>query len=58
LPELLRDDGTALCEAAPGTIEALAELAEHTLPGAFVEIADDYAGLPRYVSVGRGRPPS
>jgi release factor glutamine methyltransferase len=38
-------------EAAPGTIQALAVLAERALPGAAVEVGADYAGLERYVSV-------
>lgn len=55
LPVLLRSDGIALCEAAPGTIEALGTLASETFSDAFVEIADDYAGLPRYISVTLGK---
>jgi release factor glutamine methyltransferase len=38
-------------EAAPGTIEPLAELAQATLPGAHIEIGEDYAGLDRFVNI-------
>lgn len=38
-------------EAAPGTIEPLADLAQATLPGAHIEIGEDYAELDRYISI-------
>jgi release factor glutamine methyltransferase len=43
--------GAMLCfEAAPPTIDALAALVEQALPGSYLEIGQDYAGLDRYVS--------
>jgi release factor glutamine methyltransferase len=50
LPHLLAPGGSAFLEAAPGTLEPLAALAE-ALPGAHVEIGEDYAGLERWVTL-------
>jgi release factor glutamine methyltransferase len=50
LARLLAPGGSAFLEAAPGTIERLAVLAESLL-GAHVEIGEDYAGKERWVSV-------
>ena len=50
LPRLLAPGGSAFLEAAPGTIEPLSVLAE-ALPGAHVEIGEDYAGLERWVTL-------
>ncbi len=38
-------------EAAPPTIEALAQLVEHTLPAAHVEVVEDYGGLDRFLAI-------
>ena len=51
LPALLAPEATAFLEAAPGTVEVLAELVAHELPAAHVEIGEDYGGLERYVAV-------
>lgn len=51
LPTLLALDAVAFFEAAPGTVEPLAELVARELPAAHVEIGEDYAGLERYVAV-------
>lgn len=50
LPSLMTAGGSAFLEAAPGTIERLAALAESTI-GAHVEIGEDYAGNQRWISV-------
>lgn len=50
LPRMLAPGGSAFLEAAPGTIERLAVLAETAL-AAHVEIGEDYAGKERWVSV-------
>jgi release factor glutamine methyltransferase len=50
LPRLLAAGGSAFLEAAPGTIEPLAVLVE-ALPGAHVEIGEDYAGMDRWVAL-------
>jgi release factor glutamine methyltransferase len=50
LPRLLTPGGCAFLEAAPGTIERLTALAQ-SLPGAHVEVGEDYAGLERWLSV-------
>lgn len=38
-------------EAAPPTIEALAQLVEDTLPAAHVEIVEDFGGLDRFLAI-------
>jgi release factor glutamine methyltransferase len=43
-------DAAIFLEAAPGTIEPLAELVEAAFPAAFIEIGEDYSGLERFVS--------
>jgi len=43
--------GALFLEAAPGTIDALAEAAESVFPDAGIEIGCDYGGLERYVAV-------
>jgi len=43
-------DAAVFLEAAPGTIEPLAELVEELFPAAFIEIGEDYGGLERFVS--------
>jgi release factor glutamine methyltransferase len=50
LRRLVTPGGSAFLEAAPGTIERLAVLAESML-GAHVEIGEDYAGKERWLSV-------
>jgi release factor glutamine methyltransferase len=50
LPPLLRPGAALFFEAAPPTIEALAEIVASTFPNAHVEIGEDYAGLERFVS--------
>lgn len=51
LPTLLKNDALVLLEAAPGTIEGLADLAAEQFPQAKIEIVKDYSDLDRYVSV-------
>ncbi len=51
LPPRLSLGGLVLLEAAPPTIEALAELAAKAFALADISIGNDYAGLPRYVRV-------
>jgi release factor glutamine methyltransferase len=58
LPAILTPEATVLFEAAPGTIEPLAELVEAALPGTQITIGQDYAGLPRFVSAQLGGDPS
>jgi release factor glutamine methyltransferase len=43
-------DAAIFLEAAPGTIEPLAELVERVFPAAFIEIGEDYGGLERFLS--------
>lgn len=50
-PRLLRANGLMLLEAAPPTLPALADLAAAALPGAAVELRQDYAGLDRYLHI-------
>jgi release factor glutamine methyltransferase len=50
LPAILAPEATVFLEAAPGTIEPLAELVAAAFPGARVEIGADYAGLPRFLT--------
>lgn len=49
LPSLIEPAGLVLLEAAPPTIERLAECARAALPTFSVTIGTDYAGLARYV---------
>ena len=51
LPQAASPGASIFLEAAPGTIESLASLAQETLPGAHVEIGEDYAELDRYISI-------
>jgi release factor glutamine methyltransferase len=51
LPPLLARGASCFFEAAPDTIEPLAELVERRLPRAHVEIGEDYGGLERFVAV-------
>jgi release factor glutamine methyltransferase len=55
LPAILTPRASILLEAAPGTIEPLAELVEAAFPGASVEIGADYANLPRFLTLQRRR---
>jgi release factor glutamine methyltransferase len=60
LPAILAPEAGVFFEAAPGTIEPLAELVAAAFPGASVKIGADYAGLPRFLAFvhrgeGRGR---
>ncbi len=48
---VLAPAGALFLEAAPGTIETLAQAAEAALPGAGIEVGADYAGLDRYVAI-------
>jgi release factor glutamine methyltransferase len=50
LPALLAPGAALFFEAAPPTIEALADLVTATFPDAHVEIGEDYAGLERFVA--------
>ncbi len=50
LPHVLAPAAALFFEAAPPTIEALAQLVTVAFPSAHVEIGDDYAGLERFVS--------
>jgi release factor glutamine methyltransferase len=50
LPPLLRSGSVLFFEAAPPTIEALADLVTSAFPNAHVEIGEDYAGLERFVA--------
>jgi release factor glutamine methyltransferase len=50
---ILTPRAMVLLEAAPGTIEPLAELVEAAFPGASVEIGADYANLPRFLRCDR-----
>jgi release factor glutamine methyltransferase len=49
LPLLLEPDSLVLLEAAPPTIETLANLLRATLPNFTISVGVDYAGLKRYV---------
>jgi release factor glutamine methyltransferase len=49
LPVVLAPGASVFFEAAPGTIEPLANLVEAAFRGAHVEIGEDYAGLERFV---------
>jgi release factor glutamine methyltransferase len=51
LPMLLADRALVLCEAAPGTVEPLADLLRTAFPGAEVAVHPDYAGLARFVAL-------
>jgi release factor glutamine methyltransferase len=54
LPSIASPDASAFFEAAPGTVERLAAIVADELPGAHVEVGEDYAGLERWVAVVRG----
>jgi release factor glutamine methyltransferase len=49
LPPLLKEDALILLEAAPPTIEDLAQMLRNSLPNFVVSVHSDYANLPRYV---------
>ena len=49
LPALLAPEAPVVFEAAPGTIEPLAELVAAAFPGVRPQIGADYAGLERYL---------
>ena len=49
LPPLLAPGAALFFEAAPPTIEALAEIVSGAFPNAHVEIGEDYANLERFV---------
>jgi release factor glutamine methyltransferase len=51
IPRLAAPGASTFLEAAPGTIDPLANLASQVLAGAHVEIGEDYAGLERFVTV-------
>jgi len=51
LPHAAAPGASIFLEAAPGTVEPLADLAQKLLPAAHVEIGEDYAELDRYVSI-------
>jgi release factor glutamine methyltransferase len=60
LPAILAPEASVHVEAAPGTIEPLAELVRAAFPGARVDIGRDYAGLPRFLTcvlTAKGRTP-
>jgi release factor glutamine methyltransferase len=50
-PGLIRPGGMLLLEAAPPSIEGLAEIVRSAFPGVECETKEDYAGMPRYVKV-------
>lgn len=49
LRDLLAPAGCAVLEAAPATIYPLAQIVKEALPGAHIEIGNDYAGLERFI---------
>jgi release factor glutamine methyltransferase len=49
LPGLINEGGMVLVEAAPPTINSLAEMLRSTFPYFTISIAKDYSGLDRYV---------
>ena len=49
LPEIINEGGMVLLEAAPPTIDALAEMLHATLPHFAVSVGKDYSNLARYV---------
>ena len=51
LPVLLAPGASCYFEAAPPTIDALADLCARVVPSAHLEIGEDYAGLERFVSM-------
>lgn len=51
LPALLAAGAGCFFEAAPPTIELLAELCERAFPAALVAVGEDYAGLERFVAI-------
>lgn len=51
LPGVTAPGASAFLEAAPPTIESLAQLVERLLPDAHVEVVEDYAGLDRFLSI-------
>ncbi|MGB8265641.1 MAG: peptide chain release factor N(5)-glutamine methyltransferase [Candidatus Velthaea sp.] len=51
IPAVAAPGASVFLEAAPGTIEPLAELAQALLPGAYIEIGEDYGGLERFVNL-------
>jgi release factor glutamine methyltransferase len=51
LDTVLKPRGGVFLEAAPGTIEVLAQLARDSFPDAAIEIGVDYAGLERYLAI-------
>jgi release factor glutamine methyltransferase len=53
LPIIASYEATIFFEAAPATIDPLAELVERSFPGAHIEIGEDYGGLERYVQFTR-----
>jgi release factor glutamine methyltransferase len=60
LPAVLAPGAPVVFEAAPGTIEPLAELVTAAFPGAHVDVGADYAGLARFLTfahVPKGRTP-
>lgn len=54
LPELINDGGMILLEAAPPTINALAEMLRSILPDFTISVVKDYSGLDRYVKARYG----
>lgn len=56
LPGLINEGGMILLECAPPTIQKLAYIVRATFPSFVIEERNDYAGLPRYVKAGDGRP--
>jgi release factor glutamine methyltransferase len=51
LPALVNPGASIFLEAAPGTIQPLAALAERLVPNGHIEIGEDYAGFERFVSI-------
>lgn len=51
LPAAVAPGAAVFMEAAPGTIEPLAELSVAAFPGAHVEVGEDYAGCERFVAL-------
>lgn len=54
LPAIVNDESLILLEAAPPTIEELANLTRNFLPDFAISVVADYAKLPRYVKALRG----
>lgn len=51
IPRVAKPDASIFLEAAPPTIDPLAQLVESILPSAHVEIVEDYSGLDRFLQI-------